>query len=108
MAFGATALVRNLPSSRLQSTSTLDPRRERGSVRHRAASVDDATYGSNSSSYDVSLKRPLGLTIELFGEALAVVSVKGNAEAAGVIKGDEIIGIGSFFGNSMWSFTGSK
>eukprot|EP00614_Pseudopedinella_elastica_P014145 CAMPEP_0172582616 /NCGR_PEP_ID=MMETSP1068-20121228/2112_1 /TAXON_ID=35684 /ORGANISM="Pseudopedinella elastica, Strain CCMP716" /LENGTH=221 /DNA_ID=CAMNT_0013376073 /DNA_START=64 /DNA_END=729 /DNA_ORIENTATION=+ len=53
--------------------------------------------------YEVTLQRPLGVTIEEFQGKVGVASVRGNALAAGVSAGDELVGLGSFFGDEIWA-----
>ena len=49
--------------------------------------------GWEGDTFDVELKRPLGLVIERVDELIAIVDVKGNAEAAGVKIGDELVSV---------------
>ena len=57
-----------------------------------------------TSTYDVILERPLGLTIETAGDMIVVVELKegGSADVAGVEVGDALVGMMSFFGDAMW------
>jgi len=80
-----------------------------GNIKQRMSGGGGVEVGDDR--YDVTLKLPLGVTIEKIDGVVAVLGVTegGNGAAAGVGRGDALVGMQSFFGDAIWAVpTGSE
>ena len=80
-----------------------------GNLKQRMSGGGGVEAGDDR--YDVTLKLPLGVTIENIDGIVAVLGVMegGNGAAAGVGRGDALVGMQSFFGDAIWAVpTGSE
>ncbi|KAJ1459171.1 hypothetical protein M885DRAFT_511642 [Pelagophyceae sp. CCMP2097] len=117
MAFAAVTLLLCLASSSVRAFSTAARvQRQHGGpdcARRRSSSLGAAAVGAAAvdavadGAFDVSLTRPLGITVrEAVDGAVFVTASRNGAKLAGIVVGDVVVGVSAVFGDDIWDVRG--